>query len=93
MNWRLRLRKRYWGDYMNFDRIDENLEMIIKNINYTYYCIKNSKLCIGEMEAISKKLQRIIELCGNLKDGLDLKLMDLYVMEAIENNDRRTDIK
>lgn len=37
---------------MNFDRIDENLEMIIKNINYTYYCIKNSKLCIGEMEAI-----------------------------------------
>ena len=52
MNWRLRLRKRYWGDYMNFDRIDENLEMIIKNINYTYYCIKNSKLCIGEMEAI-----------------------------------------
>ena len=67
MNWRLRLRKRYWGDYMNFDRIDENLEMIIKNINYTYYCIKNSKLCIGEMEAISKKLQRIIELCGNLR--------------------------
>lgn len=54
---------------------------------------KNSKLCIGEMEAISKKLQRIIELCGNLKDGLDLKLMDLYIMEAIENNDRRTDTK
>lgn len=93
MNWRLRLRKRYWGDYMNFDRIDENLEMIIKNINYTYYCIKNSKLCIGEMEAISKKLQQIIDLYSQLKGGLDLKLMDLYVMEAIENNDRREDIK
>ena len=60
MNWRLRLRKRYWGDYMNFDRIDENLEMIIKNINYTYYCIKNSKLCIGEMEAISKNYSELL---------------------------------
>ena len=93
MNWRSSLRKRYWGDYMNFDRIDENLEMIIKNINYTYYCIKNSKLCIGEMEAISKKLQQIIDLCRQLKGGVDLKLMDLYVMEAIENNDCREDIK
>lgn len=87
------MRKRYWGDYMNFDRIDENLEMIIKNINYTYYCIKNSKLCIGEMEVISKKLQQIIDLCCQLKGGVDLKLMDLYVMEAIENNDCREDIK
>lgn len=54
---------------------------------------KNSKLCIGEMEAISKKLQQIIDLCRQLKGGVDLKLMDLYVMEAIENNDCREDIK
>ena len=45
------------------------------------------------MEAISKKLQQIIDLYSQLKGGLDLKLMDLYVMEAIENNDRREDIK
>lgn len=62
---------------MNFDRIDENLEMIIKNINYTYYCIKNSKLCIGEMEAISKKLQQIIDLCRQLKGGGGFKINGL----------------
>lgn len=78
---------------MNFDRIDENLEMIIKNINYTYYCIKNSKLCIGEMEAISKKLQQIIDLCCQLKGGGGFKINGLYIMEAIENNDRCTDTK
>ena len=68
---------------MNFDKIDENLEMMIWDITHIYCCIKTSKLCIGEMEAISKKLQQII----------DLKLMDLYVMEEIVNNDRREDIK
>lgn len=47
---------------MNFDKIDENLEMMIWDITHIYYCIKTSKLCIGEME-------------------------------AIENNDRREDIK
>ena len=78
---------------MNFDKIDENLEMMIRNVTHIYYCIKTSKLCIGEMEAISKKLQQIIDLYEQLKCGLDLKLMDLYVMEAIENNDRREDIK
>lgn len=78
---------------MNFDKIDENLEMMIRNVTRIYYCIKTSKLCIGEMEAISKKLQQIIDLYSQLKGGLDLKLMDLYVMEAIENNDRREDIK
>ena len=40
------------------------------------------------MEAISKKLQQIIDLCRQLKGGVDLKLM-----EAIENNDCREDIK
>ncbi|WP_418439889.1 hypothetical protein [Catenibacterium sp.] len=80
-------------NYMNFDKIDENLEMMIRNVTHIYYCIKTSKLCIGEMEAISKKLQQIIDLYSQLKGGLDLKLMDLYVMEAIENNDRREDIK
>ena len=78
---------------MNFDKIDENLEMMIWDITYIYCCIKTSKLCIGEMEAISKKLQQIIDLCRQLKGGVDLKLMDLYVMEVIENNDRRDDIK
>jgi hypothetical protein len=39
------------------------------------------------------------EVCESYKEiakavlGLDLKLMDLYIMEAIENNDRRTDTK
>ena len=80
-------------NYMNFDKIDENLEMMIRNVTHIYYCIKTSKLCIGEMEAISKKLQQIIDLYSQLKGGLDLKLMDLYVMEAIENNDRRENIK
>lgn len=80
-------------NYMNFDKIDENLEMMIRNVTHIYYCIKTSKLCIGEMEAISKKLQQIIDLYSQLKGGLDLKLMDLYVMEAIENNDRREGIK
>ena len=78
---------------MNFDKIDENLEMMIRNVTHIYYCIQTSQLCIGEMEAISKKLQQIIDLYSQLKGGLDLKLMDLYVMEAIENNDRREDIK
>ena len=78
---------------MNFDKIDENLEMMIWDITHIYYCIKTSKLCIGEMEAISKKLQQIIDLYRQLKGGLDLKLMDLYVMEEIENNDCREDIK
>lgn len=78
---------------MNFDKIDENLEMMIWDITRIYCCIKTSKLCIGEMEAISKKLQQIIDLCRQLKGGVDLKLMDLYVMEEIENNDRREDIK
>lgn len=78
---------------MNFDKIDENLEMMIWDITHTYYCIKTSKLCIGEMEAIIKKLQQIIDLYEQLKCGLDLKLMDLYVMEEIENNDRRENIK
>ena len=80
-------------NYMNFDKIDENLEMMIWDITHIYCCIKTSKLCIGEMEAISKKLQQIIDLCLQLKGGVDLKLMDLYVMEVIENNDRRDDIK
>lgn len=87
------LNKYKWVNYMNFDKIDENLEMMIRNVTHIYYCIKTSKLCIGEMEAISKKLQQIIDLYSQLKGGLDLKLMDLYVMEAIENNDRREDIK
>jgi hypothetical protein len=78
---------------MNFDKIDENLEMMIRNVMHTYYCIKTSKLCIGEMEAIIKKLQQIIDLYEQLKCGLDLKLMDLYVMEEIENNDCRENIK
>ena len=78
---------------MNFDKIDENLEMMIWDITHIYCCIKTSKLCIGEMEAIIKKLQQIIELYRELKRGLDLKLMDLYIMEEIENNDRRENIK
>lgn len=78
---------------MNFDKIDENLEMMIWDITHIYCRIKTSKLCIGEMEAISKKLQQIIELYRELKRGLDLKLMDLYIMEEIENNDRRENIK
>ena len=73
---------------MNFDKIDEDLEMMIWDITHIYCCIKTSKLCIGEMEAISKKLQQIIDLCRQLKGGVDL-----YIMEAIENNDRRTDTK
>jgi hypothetical protein len=78
---------------MNFDKIDENLEMMIWDITHIYCCIKTSKLCIGEMEAIIKKLQQIIELYRELKRGLDLKLMDLYIMEEIENNDSRENIK
>lgn len=45
---------------MNFDKIDENLEMMIWDITHIYCCIKTSKLCIGEMEAISKNYNKLL---------------------------------
>lgn len=64
-------------NYMNFDKIDENLEMMIWDITHIYCCIKTSKLCIGEMEAISKKLQQIIDLCRQLKGRGGFKINGL----------------
>lgn len=50
---------------MNFDKIDENLEMMIRNVMHTYYCIKTSKLCIGEMEAIIKNYNKLLIYMSN----------------------------